>query len=69
MTAKYAPVSMDFIHDDEMQIRKQIAPRCMLGQYAGVKHIWIGDENPLRPSNLPALALRCIAVITVDLNR
>ena len=61
--AKYAPVGMAFIDDDELQVPQQPRPPRMRRQQRHMHHIRVGENEPRMIAHARAGFLRRIAVI------
>ena len=63
VAAEYATVGMELVDDHVAKILKKLRPFRMVRQYAGVKHVRVGDDQVSPRTNGFAGVLRGIAVV------
>jgi len=62
MGAKYTTVGMGFVHHDIFQVFQKVRPGLVIGQYAQVQHIRVGQDDSGLLANFTPLHRRRIAV-------
>ena len=67
VATEHAAVGVQLVDDDVLEVGKQLDPSGVMGQHAGVQHVWIRDDDVACLANCLSGADRCVAVVGVGL--
>ncbi len=66
VATEHAPVRVQLVQHDELQVAKEVRPARVVRQDAHVKHVGVGDDDAALAPDLRTLAGGCVAVIDIE---